>query len=258
MDEPPLYFSVNPFGILRVVFDPDFNARVLLNDATRHGMQSVDPARSHEPLAYFHREGPLGDVFAAWHAPASGARVGLIGLGAGCIAAYAKPGEHFTFFEINPAVANVATDPQLFTYLSECRGTYNIVLGDGLESISASTDATFDLLVLDAFVDDVPPPHLVSAAALDTYLRKLTPAGWLVIHSSPHAPLPDDIQALITSGKAAALMRADRDVSDAERAAGRLPCAYLVLSRAEESLTDLAAHPNWARLPALPRPPQAK
>src|SRR5262245_6761312 len=117
MESVLLYFSGNSYGLLRVVFDPVWKARVLLNGATRHGMQSVDPARSDEPLAYYHRNGPLGDIFAGWKPPAVGGHVGIVGLGVGSIAAYAQPGQHFTFYEIDPAVAQIAADTRYFTFL---------------------------------------------------------------------------------------------------------------------------------------------
>jgi len=245
MESTLLYISANPFGMLRVVFDPAWNAHVLLSGATRQGMQSVDPARSAEPLSYYHRTGPLGDIFSAWKPPAGGGRVGILGLGVGCLAAYATPGQRFTFYEINPDVVKVAADSRYFTYLSQCRGTSEIVLGDGRESLERTPDQTFDLLILDAFQDDAPPPHLVSPDAVRMYLRKLTAAGLLVIHIDPRGAVPPDLKRLAAQENLVCLLRADVQMSAAERAAGKLQSCYLVLSRDPVSVRALSQNPTW-------------
>ncbi len=246
MEPTLLYISANPFGMLRVVFDPAWNARVLLSGATRHGMQSVDPARSAEPLAYYHRHGPLGDIFSAWKPPAGGGHVGIVGLGVGCIAAYAMPGQRFTFYEIDPAVVNIATNPQYFTYVSQCRGVCEIVLGDGRESLEHAPDQSFDMLVLDAFHDASIPPHLVSPDAVRMYVRKLTEAGLLVVHiNTPHGALQPELKRLAAQESLVCLLRADVQVSEAERAAGKLQSCYMVLTRDPASVLALSQNPTW-------------
>jgi len=247
MEPDLLYFSANSFGLLRVVFDPALNARVLFNSATRHGLQSADPARSGEPLGYYHRCGPLGDLFAAWQPPA-GAHVGIVGLGVGCVAAYAQPGQCFTFFEINPDVMKVATDPQYFTYLSQCRGTYEIVLGDGRESLEKSPDCSFDMLMLDAFHDAAIPPHLVSPDAVRLYLRKLTAAGLLVVHINTHGALQPALKQQAAEEGLTCLFRADVNVTEAERTAGRFQTYYMVLTRDPASVAALSENPAWSKV----------
>ena len=244
MTSTPLYFSASPFGLLRIVYDPAFNARVLLSGATRHGMQSVDPARSTEPMAYYHRTGPLGDIFTAWRAPA-GAHVGIVGLGVGGIAAYAEPGQRFTFFELDPGVVKIATDPQYFTYLSQCRGTYDIVLGDGRESLEKTPDGSFDLLILDALQDGLIPPHLVSPDAVRMYLRKLTALGLLVFDINTDGPVQPALKRVAAEDGLVCLFRADLDVSEAERAGGKLQSYYMVLTRELAAVAGLAKVPNW-------------
>ncbi len=248
MESVPLYFSANSFGLLRVVFDPALNARVLFNGATRHGLQSADPARSAEPLAYYHRRGPLGDIFAAWQPPASGGHVGIVGLGVGCVAAYARPGQRFTFFEINPDVAKIAADLRYFTYLSQCRGTVDIVLGDGRESLESAPDHSFDMLILDAFHDAAIPPHLVSPDAVRVYLRKLTAAGLLVVHINTHGALQPELQRQAAQEGLVCLFRADVNVSEAEHAAGRLQSYYMVLARDRSAVAALSKHPTWSQV----------
>ena len=242
MESLPLYVSANSFGIKRVVFDPGRNVRILLSGATRHGMQSADPARSTEPLAYYHRSGPLGDVFAVL----SPAEVGIIGLGAGCIAAYSQPGQRFTFYEIDPGVTEIATDPQYFTFLSRCRGTCNIVAGDGLASLEKAEDGTFDMLILDAFADEDIPAHLVSPVALRLYLHKLADNGLLVLHITNVAtPLQPELSRFAAAESWACVSRADLEVTESDRAAGRLASHYVVITRNQAVVSALTEHKGW-------------
>ncbi len=245
MESIPLFISANQFGLKRVVFDPQRNLRILLNDQTRHGMQSADAARSAEPLAYCHRDGPLGDVFSAWR-PNTGAQVAVIGLGVGCVAAYAQPGQHWTFYEIDPGVAQIAADPQYFTFLSQCRGTYEIVLGDGRESLARAPDQRYDMIALDAFANDTIPPHLVCAEALQLYLDKLTPAGILVFHiTNVHVALLPPLAGLAAEAGLICMSCADLEVSDDERSMGKLPSHYAVLARSPKPIARLIDNPKW-------------
>ena len=246
MKSIPLFISGNPFGFKRVVLDPERNLRILLNDQTRHGMQSADPARSAEPLAYYHRSGPLGDVFSAWLRPETGAQLAILGLGVGCMAAYAEPGQHLTFYEIDPAVARIAADPQYFTFLSQCRGTYEIVIGDGREALARAIDHHYDMIILDAFTADTIPPHLVCSEALQLYLDKLDLAGILVFHiTNVHVALQPVLAGLATEAGLICLSGADLDVSDDERSMGKSPSHYAVLARSSEAIARLADNPRW-------------
>jgi len=246
MESTPLFISGNSFGLKLVVFDPRRKLRTLLNDNIRHGIQSTDPALSREPLAYFHRSGPVGDVFAACPGPDAKARVAIIGLGVGAMACYAEPGQHFTFYEIDPAVAQIASDPQYFTFLAHCRGTYEIVLGDGRERLAEAPSRHYDLIILDAFTSDVIPTHLVSAEALELYLSKLADGGTLVFDiSNVHTDFESVLGKLAAQAGLACLSRADLDVSDQQRSTGKLPSHYLAMGRSPQDLRKLADKPGW-------------
>ncbi len=92
------------FGVLRVMDVPLWNAHELLHGSTCHGSQSLGARQRHEPWAYYSRGGPLGRIFQALRLRRPRADIGVLGLGAGAIAAYGQPGERITFYEINPAV----------------------------------------------------------------------------------------------------------------------------------------------------------
>jgi spermidine synthase len=112
------------------------------------------------------------------------ARVAVIGLGTGALACYRKPGESWTFYEIDGAVERIARDTRYFHYLQDCGANTHIRLGDGRLSLAAAPDRSFDLIVIDAFSSDSIPMHLLTRDAVALYLRKLAPHGVIVMHVS--------------------------------------------------------------------------
>ncbi|HUU84768.1 MAG TPA: fused MFS/spermidine synthase [Phycisphaerae bacterium] len=246
MEHTPQLVVTNAFGVKLVLLDTERNLRILLNDGSRHGSQSVDPGRGDEPLDYYHRSGPLGEVFTAFAGADGAGRAAIIGLGVGAMAAYAQPGQHFTFYEIDPAVADVARDTRYFTFLSRCCGTHEVVIGDGRLMLSKAPDRHYDMIVLDAFNADVIPEHLVSPEALDGYLQKLTDGGILVFHiSNVYVELAPILGAMAAEADLVCLSRFDREVSDQERAMGKLPSHYAVIARGLADVRPLVDNPAW-------------
>ena len=246
MDSAPLFISGNTFGLKLVAHDSERNLHILLNDGTRHGIQSVDPARSHEPLAYYHRSGPIGDIFSALGRTSTEGHVAIVGLGVGVMAAYAKPGMRLTFYEIDPGVVSIAEDPQYFTFLAQCRGTYKIVVGDGLANLGQAPDHHYDMVILDAFSSDRIPIHLLSREALDVYLRKLVGTGVIACHiSNIHSELEPILGKLAAEANLVCLARADFSVSEEDRLLGKLPSHYVAMARSREDITALADSSDW-------------
>jgi hypothetical protein len=171
------------FGVHWVVDDEI--GRQLLNGSTKHGVQSLDPARHSEPLSYYWSGSPLGQVFSAFRRPATTNKAAVIGLGAGATVCYRDKGYRFTFYEIDPLVKQIAESPELFTYLSRCgRDAYEIVLGDGRLKLAEAPQGEYALIVFDAFSSDAIPLHLLTREALAMYLDKLAEGGILVFHIS--------------------------------------------------------------------------
>ena len=110
----------NFFGTLSVRVDPANATRILYHGNTIHGRQFIDPSRECRPLSYFHREGPLGQIFRAFNSNPASRHVAIVGLGSGSMAAYALPDQDWTFYEINPAVISIAQKTDYFTYLHKC------------------------------------------------------------------------------------------------------------------------------------------
>jgi hypothetical protein len=241
-----LHIDRNFFGVKRVLLDPSGSFRTLAHGTTRHGSQSTDPARAGEPLAYYHRSGPIGDVFAALDEAGGAARVGIIGLGTGSVACYARPGQHFTFYEIDPAIERIARDRRYFTFLSDCRGTCEVVLGDGRLTIARAPDHHFSLILLDAFSSDAVPTHLLSREAADLYLSKLENTGLLVFHvSNQYFEFEPLLAGLARAKGISCLARDDRHVTPRQQAEGKRPSHYVAMARWGRSFSILASKPNW-------------
>jgi spermidine synthase len=175
----------NFFGVLRVTNDPQEQIHWLFHGSTNHGRQFTKPERKCEALSYYHQTGPLGEVFANFRSSSAAKKVAIVGLGTGATAVYAEPNEQWTFYEINPAVVDIARNPEYFTYLTQCSSVpVDVVLGDARLRIREASDASYGLIVLDAFSSDAIPLHLITQEALDLYLSKLAPEGMLVFHIS--------------------------------------------------------------------------
>jgi len=156
-----------------------------------HGVQYRDAALRREPTAYFGRDSGIGRVLRALRDRATGGplRVAVVGLGVGTLAAYAEPGDDLRFYEINPAVIEVAgRGAGFFGYLSDTRAALQIIPGDARLSLereaSAGRGHALDLLAVDAFNSDAIPVHLLTREAVGVYLRHLAPNGVLALHLS--------------------------------------------------------------------------
>jgi hypothetical protein len=173
------------FGIYTIENSNSARTRRLLHGTTMHGAQSLDPARSRDPLTYYAPQSGVGLAMRA--APAlfgSRARIGVVGLGTGTLACYATPTQDWTLFEIDPLMVRLATDPGLFSFLSQCKPEARIVVGDARLKLAEEPDGRFDLLAVDAFSSDAIPLHLLTREAFETYRRTLSKDGILLVHVS--------------------------------------------------------------------------
>lgn len=157
---------------------------VLGHGSTLHGAQSLRPERTAEPLTYYVRNGPLGDIFATNPVGTRGVRVAVVGLGTGTTVAYAQRGEEWTFYEIDPGIVEIARNRDYFTYLLNAEAPVRVVLGDARLSLAKAPKGAYDLILLDAFSSDAVPVHLLTREALGTYLERLAPGGRIAFHVS--------------------------------------------------------------------------
>jgi spermidine synthase len=195
-----------------------------------------------EPLSYYHRDGPLGRIFAHFQSQPANQNVAIVGLGAGAAAAYSKPNERWTLYEINPAVVLIARDNRYFSYLSECaKAPIDMVLGDARLRLRDAPAAGYGLLMIDAFSSDAIPVHLLTQQALDLYLTKLAPGGLLVYHiSNRNLDLTGVIADLARSRNLTCISLFDTRPS---QAAGADPAHWVVLTRSPDDSAGFVNDP---------------
>ena len=151
-----------------------------MNGNIVHGREYLNPSLSAEPISYYSRVSGIG---AALTELGMGGRlhVGVIGMGAGTIAAYARPGDSYRFYEINPDIPKIAR--RYFHFLELCNSC-EVVLGDARLSLERETPQQFDLLAVDAFNSNSVPTHLLTREAFALYWHHLKLGGVLAIHAS--------------------------------------------------------------------------
>jgi hypothetical protein len=178
--------SRNFYGILRVKESIDSNGalRMLTHGTIRHGFQYLRSPKSDWPTSYYGPHSGAGIVMTALEKPSR--RIAVIGLGTGTMAAWGRPGDTFRFYEINPAVENIANT--WFTYLKNSKARTEVVLGDARvqmeRELAAGQSHDFDVIAVDAFSSDAIPMHLLTAECGETYRQRLVPDGLLLLHVS--------------------------------------------------------------------------
>ncbi|RAK52978.1 fused MFS/spermidine synthase [Phenylobacterium deserti] len=159
--------------------------RMLSHGTTLHGAQATNPQFACRPLVYYTPGTPIGQVVLTQGETRPAMRMGVVGLGTGSMAAYAAAPDHLTFFEIDPLVVRIASDPAHFSYTTRCaRGRVDYVIGDARLTLARQPAESFDVLLIDAFSSDAVPAHLLTVEAIRGYLGKLKPDGVLILHLS--------------------------------------------------------------------------
>ena len=155
-----------------------------MHGTTNHGAEVLDGSTPPQPTLYHHPTGPIGQLFNALPNKDLTSQTAVLGLGAGSMACYSKPGQQWTFYEIDPVIERIARDPSLFTYLRDCPAEFNVVLGDARLELAHAPEAGYGLIVADAFNSDAVPVHLLTREAIDLYLSKLKSDGVLAFDIS--------------------------------------------------------------------------
>ncbi len=160
--------------------DAEVNDRVreLYHGSIKHGAQYLSETRRREPTAYYGRSAGIGLAIANTN-PAR-KKVGVVGLGAGTLAVYGQPGDVYRMYEINPQVIELALSE--FTFMADSLAAIETVLGDARLSMEREPPQGFDVLAVDAFSGDSVPVHLITAEAMDVYIRHMKPDGIIAFH----------------------------------------------------------------------------
>jgi hypothetical protein len=277
--EPILYQTRNFYGVLKV--SSGTRQLKLTNGTTSHGAQwyhrdpdtmavyfapvvgfwpapiALDTAirylawveTDREPLTYYHRTGPIGQVFEEFSGPRAKENVAVIGLGAGTLASYGEPGQNFLFFDIDLDVVEIART--LFTYIPICRAKWDIIPGDARLRMKLAEDKQFQLIIVDAFNSDAIPVHLLTREAIQLYFQKLSKDGILALHiSNRYLKLEPVLGNLAQDLHLVGLAQYDADVAGKP---GKQPSQWVLLANRREDFGKLAHDPlRWKPIASQP------
>ena len=228
--ETALAVSRNFYGVLRVVDDTDRNdsslhQRGLFHGSILHGTQFLSASKRRLPTTYYGQSSGAGLAMRHHHA-GQNRNIGVVGLGVGTLATYGTQHDRLSFYEINPDVIRMARE--YFSFLQDTAAETLITLGDARLSLEQQLPQEFDILILDAFSGDAIPTHLLTAEALQVYLRHLKRDGLLCIHiSNLHFDLRPVIFGLADSGNLNAVgLRSEKNEE-----LGTSLCHWMLLSR---------------------------
>ncbi len=249
-----LHQERNFYGMLTVkrITDTEegYDTYSLLHGDIMHGQQIRSPFLQDEPITYYHRTGPIGQLFSSFQGPYTKNNVALIGLGTGTMACYSAPGRSLTFYDINPAVVRIAQNPDYFTYWQDCKPKPRLILGDARLKLEDAKDGEYDVIVVDAFSSDAIPIHLITREAVELYFRKLTEHGVLAVHISNRYL---DLKPVLGNIAENLGLYGMVEYDSSEAAPGKSSSEWAVLVRQRDDLGWMASDDRWRVLE--PKPP---
>jgi len=217
--------------------------RTLVHGVIAHGVQVLSPAFRREPTAYFGRLSGAGRALDRPGDPPL--KVGIIGLGAGTMAAYGRPGDEYRFYELDPLIIQTAQDQ--FTFLRDSGAKVEVVAGDGRLALERERERRFDVLAVDAFSGDSIPVHLLTREAFQLYFDRLNPHGVLALHlSNSFLDLPPVAgRAAQALGKFARVVEVSQDFRQ-----HRAHSQWVLLADSPQTLDRLLPLGSWSPAPA--------
>ncbi len=226
------------FGIYTINSSPDGRMRWLSHGTTLHGMQMLETPTT--PVSYYWKNSGVGLALAkSDRLFGEDARIGIVGLGTGTLACYAKPDQYWEFFEIDPLMVEIARDSNIFSYLANCTPGAQITLGDARLSLQDKPRGSYDLLAIDAFSSDAIPLHLMTREAFEIYGNALWEGGLLLVHiSNRYVDLAPVVASLARDGDWHAAIRFDRP-PEADPDDGVRSSIWVAMSRDEGQLAAL-------------------
>src|SRR5207248_794581 len=217
----------------------EYEFHKLVHGGTTHGSQFWNPPLDY-PLTYYHQTGPVGHVFEAFKGPKEKKNLAFIGLGTGSLAAYGKPGMSITFYEIDPAVRRLATNPDYFTYYTDCEADKQIVMGDARLMIEKAPPGKYDIIFVDAFSSDAIPVHLLTKESIALYLEKLAPDGIIMLHiSNRYLRLQPVCARLMQEHRLVGMVEWDSYDGTSGRWLGKLSSQWVALARSKEHFGEM-------------------
>ena len=248
----------NYFGVLRVTYDASGNFNRLIHGHTLHGQQSLDPDRRLEPLTYYHRTGPIGQVFEVLHSVRDpGTDVALVGLGAGITGSVCRARPAHDYYEIDPVVAKISRRTRVSSHFSKTvERPHRRGPGRCPAAAQRCAEHAYGLIVLDAFSSDAIPTHLLTREALRLYCTKLGKNGILAFHiSNKCIDLAPILGALARDAGLHCLVRRDLDLPASELLTGKEASTWAVMAATQADLGSLSHDPRWVSPPVSPAKP---
>ncbi len=241
------------FGVYEIT-DLSTKVRALVHGTTMHGLQNRTPGFERDQTTYYAPKSGVGLAMGA--APrlfGDKARISVVGLGSGTLACYARPGQDWRYYEIDPAIHDIASNPGNFSFLQRCLPNALVLIGDARLVLSQQNPGARDILALDAFSSDSVPMHLLTQEAFKVYGRYLQRDGLLMVHiSNRYLDLKPVVAAAARAGGWHAVSRY-YDPDEAERAHFYSTSEWIALSRSEATIgTLIASSPSnsWQKFPA--------
>lgn len=228
--------------------DPADDVRQMYHGSVKHGEQYLAAARRREPTTYYGASAGVGRALHAAmdRAPQRPLRVGLIGLGAGTLASYGRPGDLYRVYEINPQVFDAAD--REFSFLRDSPATIERVLGDARLALEREPAQRFDVLAVDAFSGDSVPIHLITTQALALYERHLAPGGVIAFHvTNRFLNLPPVVQQIAWArGLHALYVHDEAEGSDLRRT------DWVLVAREPSAFEHPGLHGSGTPFPVIP------
>ena len=239
------------FGVHKIYDTPDGEFRVLMNGTTVHGAQRLTDAQGKplngrpEPLTYYHAKSAMAAVVRAVRGRKPGMRVAVIGLGAGNLVCYSEPGEEWRFFEIDPAIVDIARDHPRFGFVRACAPDVPIVLGDARLTLAREPDHHYDLIIIDAYSSDAIPIHLATREAMAIYKSKLRSDGVVTMHVSNKYLALDDVAVGIAAANGMKTWVYDNSNEEDDDQAYIFASDVAISADKAEDIGELATNKNW-------------
>jgi spermidine synthase len=208
------------FGVLKITESYDGRYRLLSHGTTLHGGQRIrdndgNPITGRpEPIMYYYNGSAMAQILDAARARKKPIRYAVIGLGTGTLACRAEPDDTVHYYEIDPAMIRLSTDPKNFSFLTECRPV-TITLGDARLTLAEAPDQSYDVILVDAFTSDAIPIHLMTREAMAIYRQKLAPDGIVAIHvSNRHLELASVVAGIAKANDMVSRVNEGADVTE--------------------------------------------
>ena len=244
----PILTDRSFFGVLHVKEVESQHGLVhkFVHGDTIHNYQFRDADKRKIPLAYYAPGNTFDMAMQAARVESPQMTIAMVGLGAGAMACYEKPGDSWTYYEIDPAVVDMAMNPKYFSFMSDCSVASDIRIGDARMTLEALAPKSQDMIVIDAFSSDSIPTHLLTSEALALYRSKLKEDGLIFFHTSNRVmDVASVVVRLADEAGLASRYVATSDFSDKEYGEFYIASTGVLIGNERRIITATENTPDW-------------